>query len=134
MLPEAAGLPESPVVAPPPDPVEQLYRELEAKLREYRPKDDVTPLERAYRYARKLHEGQSRDSGEPYMVHPLAVAHILADMRMDSVAIWSANLRSPCPMVLAEAMAASSTTRKNSSARSDSKFPFGVCVTTCSSV
>ncbi len=75
---------------PPPqpsDPVEALYRELEAKIREYRPKDDLTPLETAFRFARKYHEGQTRDSGEPYMVHPVKVAHILADMRMDLVAM-----------------------------------------------
>ena len=75
---------------PPPqasDPVDTLYRELEAKIREYRPKDDLTPLETAFRFARKYHEGQTRDSGEPYMVHPVQVAHILADMRMDTVAI-----------------------------------------------
>ena len=46
------------------DPVEQLYRELEAKVQEYRPKDDLSVLEKAYRFASKCHEGQSRDSGE----------------------------------------------------------------------
>jgi GTP diphosphokinase / guanosine-3',5'-bis(diphosphate) 3'-diphosphatase len=66
--------------------VGQLYRELEAKIREYRPKDDLAPLERAYQFARERHEGQMRDSGEPYMVHPLMVAGILAEMRMDVVA------------------------------------------------
>jgi GTP pyrophosphokinase len=71
----------------PADPVQQLYRELEAKIREYRPKDDFTPLQKAFQFARKYHEGQMRDSGEPYMVHPVMVAHILADMRMDSVAM-----------------------------------------------
>jgi GTP pyrophosphokinase len=69
------------------DPVEQLYRELESKVREYRPHDDLTVLEKAYRFASKCHEGQTRDSGEPYMAHPVMVAHILADMRMDSVAM-----------------------------------------------
>jgi GTP pyrophosphokinase len=75
---------------PPPqpsDPVEPLYRELEAKIREYRPKDDLSALQSAFRFARKYHQGQTRDSGEPYMVHPLMVAHILADMRMDPVAM-----------------------------------------------
>ena len=71
----------------PVDPVQQLYRELEAKIREYRPKDDLAPLQKAFQFASKYHEGQSRDSGEPYMVHPIMVAHILADMRMDSVAM-----------------------------------------------
>jgi len=67
--------------------VEQLYRGLEVKIREYRPKDDLTALEKAFRFARQYHEGQIRDSGEPYMVHPIMVAHILADMRMDIVAM-----------------------------------------------
>ena len=71
----------------PEDPVEKLYGELEAKIREYRPKDDLTGLEKAFRFARKYHEGQRRDSGEPYMVHPVSVAHVLADMRMDLVAM-----------------------------------------------
>ena len=93
MPPESVGLSESvsgpnPTEPPcPPDPVEQLYRELEAKIREYRPKDEFTALERAFRFARRCHEGQRRDSGEPYMVHPIMVAHILADMRMDIVAM-----------------------------------------------
>jgi GTP diphosphokinase / guanosine-3',5'-bis(diphosphate) 3'-diphosphatase len=73
--------------APPPDAVEQLYRELETKLRAYRPKDDFTQLEKAYRFARQWHEGQVRSSGEPFMLHPIMVAHILADMRMDMVSM-----------------------------------------------
>ena len=55
--------------------------------REYRPKDDLSALDKAFRFARQWHEGQMRDSGEPYMVHPATVALILADMRMDLVAI-----------------------------------------------
>jgi len=69
------------------DPVEELYRELVAKIGEYRPKDDLAPLEKAFAFARKYHEGQSRDSGEPYMFHPIKVAMILAEMRMDLVAM-----------------------------------------------
>jgi GTP diphosphokinase / guanosine-3',5'-bis(diphosphate) 3'-diphosphatase len=82
---EPASLSESVPLSPPSDPVEQLYRELEAKIREYRPKDDLAPLERAYQFARNRHEGQMRDSGEPYMVHPIMVARILAEMRLDVV-------------------------------------------------
>ena len=85
MTPESAQPLEPVSVPPPPDPVEQLYRDLETKIREYRPKDDLAPLEKAFRFAKQWHEGQSRDSGEPYMVHPVKVAHILADMRMDLV-------------------------------------------------
>jgi guanosine-3',5'-bis(diphosphate) 3'-pyrophosphohydrolase len=85
--PEHLSPGESVPIQPPPDPVERLYQELEAKVREYRPKDDLAPLERAFRFARQWHEGQMRSSGEPYMVHPLQVAHILAGMRMDVVAM-----------------------------------------------
>jgi len=84
---ESAGLSEPVPVPCPPDPVEQLYCELEAKIREYRPKDDLSAVEKAFRFAKRYHEGQSRDSGEPYMVHPIMVGHILADMRMDPVAV-----------------------------------------------
>ena len=76
-----------PAAPPPPDPVERLFSELQVKVREYRPKDDPAPLEKAFRFAGRHHGDQKRDSGEPYMVHPLMVAHILADMRMDSVSI-----------------------------------------------
>ncbi|MBZ5585477.1 MAG: HD domain-containing protein, partial [Acidobacteriia bacterium] len=85
---ESAGLSEPAVPAPSSDdPVDLLYRELEAKIREYRPKDDLTGLEKAFRFARQCHEGQWRDSGEPYMAHPAMVALILAGMRMDMVAM-----------------------------------------------
>jgi GTP diphosphokinase / guanosine-3',5'-bis(diphosphate) 3'-diphosphatase len=87
VLPESASVSEPPFISPPADPVEQLYRELESTVREYRPKDDLTGLERAFRFASKYHEGQTRDSGEPYMAHPVMVAHILAGMRMDLVAM-----------------------------------------------
>jgi GTP pyrophosphokinase len=69
------------------DAVERLRGDLEARVREYRPKDDLSALDKAFRFARQCHEGQTRDSGEPYMVHPATVALILADMRMDPVAI-----------------------------------------------
>jgi GTP diphosphokinase / guanosine-3',5'-bis(diphosphate) 3'-diphosphatase len=84
---ESVSLPDALPAQPPPDPVEQLYAELRGKIQEYRPKDDLGPLEKAFRFALKYHEGQTRDSGEPYMMHPLMVAHILADMRMDTVAM-----------------------------------------------
>jgi guanosine-3',5'-bis(diphosphate) 3'-pyrophosphohydrolase len=67
--------------------VEGLFAELESKVREYRPKDDLTPLEKAYRYASEHHSRQSRDSGEPYMNHPLMVSLTLAGMRMDMVCL-----------------------------------------------
>src|SRR6204780_3121682 len=67
--------------------VERLFAELEAKVREFRPKEDLAPLEKAYRFASNPHRRQKRDSGEPYMNHPLMVSHTLADMKMDLVCI-----------------------------------------------
>jgi GTP pyrophosphokinase len=52
-----------------------------------RPKDDVSALERAYRFSAERHSAQARKSGEPYITHPLAVTHILADMQMDLVCL-----------------------------------------------
>jgi len=77
-------MPASVIEAP---EVEELYRSLEAKVRALRPNEDLAALERAYRFAAEHHQHQMRRSGEPYIVHPLAVAHILLDMKMDSVCI-----------------------------------------------
>ena len=51
------------------------------------PEADVSLLERAYVYSAKVHQGQMRLSGEPYLTHPLAVAEILAGMRLDPVTV-----------------------------------------------
>jgi guanosine-3',5'-bis(diphosphate) 3'-pyrophosphohydrolase len=63
------------------------FEQLIVSLREVRPKDDLSPIEKAYQFASQYHSGQTRASGEPYMSHPLAVANILAGMRMDVVSI-----------------------------------------------
>jgi GTP pyrophosphokinase len=68
-------------------PVEQLYTELESKVRALRPTEDLTPLREAYEFAAEHHKGQSRDSGEPYMSHPVEVTLILAGMQMDIVCL-----------------------------------------------
>lgn len=81
-----SAAPEPPPAAPA-DPLDAAYRELEAKVREFRPREDLTPMERAYRFAREFHKDQRRDSGEPYLMHPLRVGGILAAMRMDLVSI-----------------------------------------------
>ena len=67
--------------------VERLYRELQAKARALRPSDDLSILDQAFEFALRAHEGQARASGEPYIVHPLNVAHVLADMNTDLVSI-----------------------------------------------
>jgi GTP pyrophosphokinase len=78
----------SPVKALTIDPgVERLYAELEEKVRESRPNDDLSPLRRAYELAVERHGAQRRASGEPYVIHPIAVAGILADMQMDTVCL-----------------------------------------------
>ncbi|MBI3476850.1 MAG: bifunctional (p)ppGpp synthetase/guanosine-3',5'-bis(diphosphate) 3'-pyrophosphohydrolase [Acidobacteria bacterium] len=63
------------------------FRELMKKLRENRPNDDLELVKKAYDFSQKHHAGQTRASGEPYLVHPLEVANVLADMKMDPVAI-----------------------------------------------
>ena len=63
------------------------FRELMKKLRENRPNDDLDLVKKAYDFSQRHHAGQSRASGEPYLVHPLEVANVLADMQMDPVSI-----------------------------------------------
>jgi len=63
------------------------FRELMKKMRTNRPADDLGIIRKAYDYSQKHHAGQTRASGEPYLVHPLGVALVLAEMKMDPVAI-----------------------------------------------
>jgi guanosine-3',5'-bis(diphosphate) 3'-pyrophosphohydrolase len=66
--------------------------ELLEKLRKNRPSEDPWMIRRAYEIAAERHHDQFRSSGEPYLSHLLEVAHILADMRLDSVALTAAIL------------------------------------------
>ena len=70
------------------DPAE-LYQELIKSVRKYHPSTDISMIEKAYRIAFKAHEGQLRKSGEPYIIHPLCVAIILADLELDKETIVS---------------------------------------------
>ena len=63
------------------------FRDLMKRMQENRPHDDLSIVKKAYDFSLKHHEGQSRASGEPYLVHPLEVALVLAEMKMDPVAI-----------------------------------------------
>src|SRR5215471_11256884 len=63
------------------------FSELMKKLEAARPTDDLEIVREASEYSLKHHAGQSRASGEPYLVHPLEVACALAEMRMDPVSI-----------------------------------------------
>ena len=59
------------------------------KIHRYLPDADTGLIEKAYVYSAKVHQGQIRLSGEPYLSHPLEVAAILADMKMDLASIAS---------------------------------------------
>src|SRR5437868_7354169 len=63
------------------------FRELMRLMRENRPTDHLEIIRKAYEYSQKYHAGQTRASGEPYLVHPLEVALILAEMKIDPAAI-----------------------------------------------
>ncbi|MGI6071052.1 MAG: RelA/SpoT family protein [Blautia sp.] len=65
----------------------QLYEELISSVRRYHPSADISLIEKAYAIASKAHEGQKRKSGEPYIIHPLCVAIILADLELDKETI-----------------------------------------------
>ena len=66
---------------------EQLYQDLIDRVRKYHPSDDISLIEKAYNLAREAHQGQVRKSGEPYIIHPLCVAIILADLELDKETI-----------------------------------------------
>ena len=66
---------------------EKLYDELIASVRKYHPSTDISLIEKAYHVARDAHEGQARKSGEPYIIHPLCVAIILAELELDKETI-----------------------------------------------
>ncbi len=68
------------------------YRELMKRLRDTRPNDDLSVVERAYDFALRQHAGQKRASGEPYLSHPLEAALIVAEMKLDSVSVAAALL------------------------------------------
>ena len=53
------------------------------KVRSYNPTADLNAVEQAYRFSAKVHRGQKRLSGEPYLTHPMAVASLIADMKLD---------------------------------------------------
>ncbi len=66
---------------------EELYNDLIERVRKYHPSDDISLIEKAYRLASDAHKDQARKSGEPYIIHPLCVAIILADLEMDKETI-----------------------------------------------
>ena len=66
---------------------EDLYQELISSVRKYHPSADISMIQKAYEVAREAHKDQKRKSGEPYIIHPLCVAIILADLELDKETI-----------------------------------------------
>ena len=66
---------------------EKLYEALIARVRRYHPSADVSMIEKAFHIAEDAHKGQCRKSGEPYIIHPIWVATILAELELDKETI-----------------------------------------------
>jgi GTP pyrophosphokinase len=66
--------------------------ELIERVRSYNPTADVEVIQRAYDFSAEVHRGQRRLSGEPYLTHPLQVAAIIADLRLDAASVATALL------------------------------------------
>lgn len=72
--------------------MDNTFEKLLNKIRLYDQTGDFSKIEKAYALSKRLHDGQLRESGEPYIIHPLEVAHILADLELDGAAICAALL------------------------------------------
>ena len=72
--------------------VQAHYDSLIAAIRDHAPSTDLDAVNRAYAYAREMHEGQKRKDGSDYIIHPLAVAQIIAELSLDTDAILGALL------------------------------------------
>ena len=64
-----------------------LYDKLIAMIKRYHPSGDISQIEKAYKIAYKAHDGQLRKSGEPYIIHPVCVCIILAELELDKETI-----------------------------------------------
>ncbi|MDQ3230327.1 MAG: HD domain-containing protein, partial [Pseudobdellovibrionaceae bacterium] len=84
--------PNSTLPLPTPTTPEEEYQGLLRSLETYMPQIDKKPIEKAYEYAAKCHAPQKRASGEPYITHPLAVASIVATLKLDTPSIVAAIL------------------------------------------
>ena len=69
-----------------------LFESLNQLIEQYLPEDQIKRLKQAYLVSRDAHEGQTRSSGEPYITHPVAVACILAEMKLDHETLMAALL------------------------------------------
>ncbi len=75
-----------------PRPIEERFEALLRHVQANRPNEDISLIRKAWEFCVSHHEGQTRASGEPYIVHPLEVAEVLAEMKLDATAIAAALL------------------------------------------
>src|ERR1035438_5271406 len=81
--------------APPPTPLGPIDQRIEALLKQVhanRPNEDISLIRKAWEFCVSHHKGQTRASGEPYVVHPLEVAEVLVEMKLDATAVAAALL------------------------------------------
>ncbi|WP_334108061.1 RelA/SpoT family protein [Methylobacillus sp.] len=92
MSPTSAKRPAEPAPPPPLLPADSEDSQLTLRLREYLKQDDINQVWEAYRFSAAAHEGQVRRSGEPYVIHPVSVAGILANLHLDPPTLIAALL------------------------------------------
>src|SRR5579859_3324655 len=68
-------------------PIGARFQDLLKTVTANRPSEDIAPIQKAWEFCVKYHAGQLRASGEPYIIHPLEVAEVLAEMKLDATAI-----------------------------------------------
>jgi guanosine-3',5'-bis(diphosphate) 3'-pyrophosphohydrolase len=73
--------------------VDLQFEKLLKTLHENRPGDDLEIVRKAWAFCLQQHEGQKRASGEPYVIHPLEVGQVLAELKMDSTAVAAGRWR-----------------------------------------
>ena len=78
---------ERPLTPPQTNVPSELFEILKKSILDYHPSTDLSLIEKAYKVADKAHSGQKRKSGEPYIIHPLCVAIILAQLELDKETI-----------------------------------------------
>src|SRR5579872_6214226 len=85
----APGPDGGPHAFPSPDQkaIDERFEALLRQVQANRPSDDVSLIRKAWDFCVQHHQGQMRASGEPYIIHPLEVAEVLAEMKMDATAI-----------------------------------------------
>src|SRR5688572_24470794 len=63
------------------------FEDIVEAMNGYMPEADLDLIQRAYMYSAKVHAGQVRKSGEPYLIHPLEVAYLLTQLRLDEASV-----------------------------------------------